>query len=75
MANEYKFENLEKIRKAYGLSVDELMEKVGKKNSRSTYYKWQKTGQIKACDIIKLHKIFNVSTDLLLDVKPFVIEN
>lgn len=67
-----KLQNLEKIRRLNNLSVDQLMEKLGR--DRVTYYKWQRKGTIPSTDVIKLHNIFNVSTDLLLDVKPLTLE-
>lgn len=67
-----KLQNLEKIRRLNNLTVDQLMEKLGRE--RVTYYKWQRKGAIPSPDVIKLHNIFNVSTDLLLDVKPLMIE-
>ena len=67
------FKNLEKLRKIKGISVEDLMKKLGR--NRLTYYAWQESGSIPSADVIKMHEIFNVSTDLLLDVKPIVIEN
>lgn len=72
-AEKISFKNLEKLRKIKGISVDELMKKLGR--NRLTYYAWQESGSIPSADVIKMHEIFNVSTDLLLDVKPIVIEN
>ena len=68
-----KLQNLDKIRRLNNLSVDQLMEKLGR--DRVTYYKWQQKGAIPSTDVIKLHNIFNVSTDLLLDVKPLILES
>jgi DNA invertase Pin-like site-specific DNA recombinase len=63
--------NLEILKNAHGMSVDELMSNFG--YSRDTYYRaWQK-GNIKRADIIKLHELFNVSTDCILDVVPLTI--
>ncbi|MBO5449766.1 MAG: hypothetical protein J5994_10650 [Ruminococcus sp.] len=73
MANECKLKNLEILRKAHNMTVDELMTKIGKENSRSTYYTWLKTGQIKVCDIKKLHALFNVTSDCILDIVPIKI--
>ena len=73
VAEKISFKNLEKLRKIKGISVDELMKKLGR--NRLTYYAWQESGSIPSADVIKMHEIFNVSTDLLLDVKPIVIEN
>lgn len=67
-----KLENLEKLRKLHGLSVDELMDKLDR--NRVTYYTWQEKGAMPSSDVVKLHEIFNVSTDLLLDVKPLLLE-
>lgn len=64
--------NLDKLRKLHNMSVDELMGKLGR--NRITYYTWQEKGAMPSTDVIKLHEIFNVSTDLLLDVKPLIIE-
>lgn len=64
--------NLDKLRKMHNMSVDELMSKLGR--NRITYYTWQEKGAMPSTDVIKLHEIFNVSTDLLLDVKPLIIE-
>ena len=73
VAEKISFKNLEKLRKIKGISVDELMKKLGR--NRLTYYAWQESGSIPSADVIKMHEIFDVSTDLLLDVKPIVIEN
>lgn len=64
------FKNLESLRRLSNLSVDELMKQIGR--HRVTYYTWQQSGTIPSADVIKLHEFFNVSTDLLLDVKPLV---
>lgn len=72
-AEKISFKNLEKLRKIKGISVEDLMKKLGR--NRLTYYAWQESGSIPSADVIKMHEIFNVSTDLLLDVKPIVIEN
>lgn len=66
------FQNLDKLRKMHHFSVDQLMRKLD--HDRTTYYQWQKRGAIPSDDVIKLHHLFNVSTDLLLDVKPLVME-
>lgn len=66
------FKNLDKLRKIHNLSVDQLMSKLGR--DRTTYYQWQRRGAIPSDDVIKLHDLFNVSTDLILDVKPLVME-
>ena len=73
VAEKISFKNLEKLRKIKGISVEDLMKKLGR--NRLTYYAWQESGSIPSADVIKMHEIFNVSTDLLLDVKPIVIEN
>lgn len=63
--------NLEALRNAHNMTVEELTSKIG--CSRSTYYQsWQK-GIIKSADIIKLHELFGVSTDCILDVAPLSI--
>lgn len=67
-----KLKNLEKLRKLHDLSVDELMERLGR--NRVTYYTWQEKGALPSSDVVKLHEIFDVSTDLLLDVKPLLLE-
>ncbi|MDE6150278.1 MAG: helix-turn-helix domain-containing protein [Ruminococcus sp.] len=67
-----KLKNLDKLRRLYNMSAEELMDKIGK--DRTTYYMWQKKGAIPSIYVVELHKIFNVSTDLLLDVKPLIIE-
>ena len=72
-AEKISFKNLKKKKKIKGISVDELMKKLGR--NRLTYYAWQESGSIPSADVIKMHEIFDVSTDLLLDVKPIVIEN
>ena len=72
-AEKISFKNLEKLRKIKGISVEDLMKKLGR--NRLTYYAWQESGSIPSADVIKMHEIFDVSTDLLLDVKPIVIEN
>ena len=71
--DDYKYKNLETLRKVYGLTVDELMNKIGYTGSRSKYYDWQNGGNIKIIDIISLHNIFNVSTDCILDIQPLQI--
>lgn len=68
-----KLHNLDKIRRLNNWSVDQLMEELGR--DRVTYYKWQQKGTIPSTDVIKLHEIFGVSTDLLLDVKPLILES
>lgn len=65
--------NLDKLRKLHDMSVDQLMLKLDR--DRTTYYQWQKKGSIPSPDVVKLHEIFGVSTDLLLDVKPLVLES
>lgn len=70
--SQIKLKNLDKIRKANNMSVDELMRKLGK--DRTVYYTWQKRGAIPSTYVVMLHHIFNVSTDLILDVKPFILE-
>lgn len=69
-----KYPNLEILRKANSMTVDSLMEQFG--YSRDTYYRtWQntETGNIKSSDLIKLHKIFDVSVDCILGLKPLTI--
>lgn len=67
-----KLKNLETLRRMHNISVDELMKKLNR--NRITYYKWQEKGYIPSSDVVALHEIFNVSTDLLLDVKPIAVE-
>ena len=74
MAEQNKLKNLEKLRSAHGFTVEELMIKLGKdENCRNTYYYWLRTGQIKTLDLIKLHDLFGVSTDCILDITPLTI--
>lgn len=68
MKDTFKYKNLEILKKAHCLSSEELMRKLNKR--RATYYRWQSQGNIPSQDVIKLHEIFNVSTDILLDVQP-----
>lgn len=71
MADNFALKNLETLRKANNVTVDELMRHFG--YDRSTYYQsWQK-GIIKGRDIIGLHDYFGVSTDCILDVKSLTI--
>ena len=67
-----KLKNLETLRRMHNISVEELMKKLNR--NRITYYTWQEKGSIPSSDVVALHEIFNVSTDLLLDVKPMIIE-
>lgn len=69
----FNLKNLETLRKMNNLSVTELMNKLGK--NRTTYCSWQKKGSLPSDVAVKLHHIFNVSTDLILDVKPLTIED
>ena len=71
-----KYENLETLRKAKGFTVEELIQKVSEENGmrtcddsklRNKYYRWQNGGNI------ALHKIFGVSTDCILGIKPLEI--
>ena len=73
--NNYKYKNLDTLRKAHGFTVDELMNKIGYSGCRSKYYSWQNGGNIKIADIIALHDIFCVSTDCILDIKPLQISS
>lgn len=68
-----KYPALDQIRRFKGLTVDDLMSKMG--YSRDTYYKvWQApNGNIKSCDLVKLHDIFGISTDSILGLTPFEI--
>jgi hypothetical protein len=72
-----ELKNLEALRKVNGYSVEELMTKLGRNendaNNRNAYYYWLKTGQIKVADIIKLHDLFGVSADCILDLAPLTI--
>lgn len=71
MAEKIMLKNLETLRKANNLTVDELMKKFG--YSRDTYYRGWQSGIIKRDDIIALHRFFGVSTDCILDVAPLKI--
>lgn len=73
MELEVNLKNLDALRKINDLSITELMNKLGK--NKTTYYSWQKNGRLPSDVAVKLHEIFNVSTDLILDVKPLIIEN
>ena len=66
----YKYKNLEMLRNAHKMTIDELMCRLGYNCGRSKYYNWQSGGNIKIADIVALHDIFNVSTDCILDVNP-----
>ena len=69
-----RFQNIEKLRKLSGLSVEQLMAKFG--YSRDTYYRvWQnpESGSLQAPDIIRLHELFGVSTDCILDIVPIKV--
>lgn len=70
----YKLKNIDTLRKAHNLTVDDLMQKMGKK-SRCVYYGWLKSGQIPVSDIMRLHSIFKVSTDCILDVSPVKVSS
>lgn len=63
--------NLEILRKANGITVDDLMKRFG--YNRDTYYRGWQRGNIKRDDIIKLHELFGVSTDCILDLSPISI--
>ena len=69
----FKYQNLERLRNAHSMTVDELMKKIGYAGGRSKYYNWQNGGNIMIADIIALHNIFNVSTDCILDIQPLQI--
>ena len=71
--NNFKYKNLERLRNVHGMTVNELMNKLGYEGGRSKYYNWQSGGNIKIADIIALHNIFNVSTDCILDIQPLQI--
>lgn len=73
--NNYKYKNLEMLRRTHGMTVGELMNKIGCADCRSKYYNWQNGGNIKIADIIALHNIFCVSTDCILDVKPIQVSS
>lgn len=77
-----KYENLETLRKAKGFTVEELIQKVSEENGmrtcddsklRNKYYRWQNGGNIAVVDMIALHKIFGVSIDCILGIKPLEI--
>ena len=77
-----KYENLETLRKAKGYTVEELIRNVSMLNGsnvnddsklRNKYYRWQNGGNIAVVDMIALHKIFGVSTDCILGIKPLEI--
>ncbi len=77
-----KYENLETLRKAKGYTVEELIRNVSVLNGsnvnddsklRNKYYRWQNGGNIAVVDMIALHKIFGVSTDCILGIKPLEI--
>ena len=67
-----KFKNLDIIRKANNLTVEQMMGKLGK--TRDTWYKWQAPdGEIKSADLRKIHDMFNISVDCILDIQPVKI--
>ena len=77
-----KYENLYSFRKAKGYTVEELIRNVSMLNGsnvnddsklRNKYYRWQNGGNIAVVDMIALHKIFGVSTDCILGIKPLEI--
>ena len=77
-----KYENLETLRKAKGYTVEELIRNVSMLNGsnvnddsklRNKYYRWQNGGNIAVVDMSALHKIFGVSTDCILGIKPLEI--
>lgn len=68
MKKTFKYKNLETLKRAHCMSSEDLMKLLNK--HRATYYTWQQKGNIPSADVIKLHEIFNVSTDILLDVQP-----
>ena len=77
-----KYKNLETLRKAKGYTVEELIRNVSVLNGsnvnddsklRNKYYRWQNGGNIAVVDMIALHKIFGVSTDCILGIKPLEI--
>ena len=77
-----KYENLETLRKAKSYTVEELIRNVSVLNGssvnddsklRNKYYRWQNGGNIAVVDMIALHKIFGVSTDCILGIKPLEI--
>ena len=77
-----KYKNLETLRKAKGYTVEELIRNVSMLNGsnvnddsklRNKYYRWQNGGNIAVVDMIALHKIFGVSTDCILGIKPLEI--
>ena len=77
-----KYENLETLRKAKGYTVEELIRNVSVLNGsnvnddsklRNKHYRWQNGGNIAVVDMIALHKIFGVSTDCILGIKPLEI--
>ena len=73
--SDVKYRNLEALRKANGMTVEELMSKVGGFD-RTTYYRvWQSVpnGNIRNSELVKLHEIFNVSTDCILGLKSLQI--
>lgn len=76
MTETIKLRNLETLRRANGLTVDKLLTAIGRNcesDCRNIYYNWQKTGQVKVSDLIKLHEFFGVSVDCLLDLAPLTI--
>ena len=77
-----KYKNLETLRKAKGYTVEELIRNVSMLNGsnvnddsklRNKYYRWQNGGNIAVVDMIALHKIFGVSTDCILGIKPLEV--
>lgn len=48
----------------HNMSVGKFIQKIG--ISRSTYYAWQRTGNIPATKLIKMAELFGCSVDYLL---------
>ena len=61
------YPNIEAERARNGYTITQLCAELS--IERGTYYKWQKTGNIPASQLIKLSNIFKTSTDYLLGLK------
>lgn len=65
------YPNIEAERARMGYTVTRLCEKL--EIERGTYYKWQKTGNIPASQLIKMAKLFKTSTDYLLGLRDYSV--
>ena len=65
--NSYLYPNFEAERVRYGLSQEELVEKIG--ICRKSYNNWIKNGNIPTKVLVKIADFYNVSVDYLLGRK------